>query len=103
MCRLGKVMPQHTEELELFDMADQFIDVANRLVEEHGQELGRVGAAIRYAAARFNAHEASYKSDDLEADKEDALSWFTEQYRKMLIDNIDEHIEMALERNEKNT
>ena len=88
-------MSRDTEDLEIFDMADQFIEVANRLVLEQGQKLGRVGAAIRYAAARFNAHEASYKSDDLEADKEDALSWFTDQYRKMLIENIDEHIEMA--------
>ncbi len=81
------------EEIKIFDMADEFIAIANRLVEKDSQDLGRVGAAIRYAAARFNAHEASHTSDDLKSDKEDALSWFTEQYRLMLLENIDEHIE----------
>ena len=82
-------------------MADQFIEVANRLVAEEKQDIGEVGTAIRYAAARFNAHEASYKTDDLTKDKEDALSWFTEQYRLMLLENLDEHIE--LKKNEENT
>ena len=87
------------EDFEMFDMADEFIAIANRLVDEDNQNLGRVGAAIRYAAARFNAHEASHKSDDLNNDKEDAVSWFTDQYKSMLVENIDEHIE----HNHKNT
>jgi len=87
-------MSEKIKELELFDMADQFIAVANRLVQENGQELGSVGAAFRYAAARFSAHEASIKSNGLAEDKENALAWFTEQYQDMLLKNLDQHIEL---------
>ena len=87
-------MSENIRQLEIPEMADQFIEVANRFILENKQEIGRVGAAIRYAAARFNAHEVSFKSANLERDKEDALSWFTEEFRHMLIANIDEHIEI---------
>ncbi len=87
-------MVDEKDKQELFAMADQFIDLANRLASEKGQELDRVGAAIRYAAARFNAHEASLQAEDLVADKENALTWFTDQYQKMLDDNLDQHIEI---------
>jgi hypothetical protein len=87
-------MSEDKDELTIFEMADQFIEVANKLVQADKQNLGRVGAAVRYAAARFNAHEASAKTDDLAGAKDDAVDWYTEQFRLMLIENIDEHIEM---------
>lgn len=77
----------------LFKMADQFIDVANQLVERDHKDLGEVGAALRYAAARFNAHEAAYKAHDLAAEREDALLWFSSQYKEMLEENLDQHIQ----------
>ncbi|WP_303720956.1 DUF3144 domain-containing protein [Malonomonas rubra] len=86
-------------ESDLFDMADQFIAVANRLVQESGQDLGLVGAAFRYASARFSAHEVSHKSANLAEDKEGALAWFTEQYKDMLHKNLDQHIELQRGRN----
>ncbi|CZF87104.1 DUF3144 domain-containing protein [Grimontia marina] len=88
-------MADDNEEISIFDMADRFIEVANRLVSEDKQDVGRVGAALRYAAARFNAHEASLKSDNLGEDKDDALEWFTDQYHKMLLENLEEHIELS--------
>jgi phosphopantetheinyl transferase (holo-ACP synthase) len=78
--------------LELFKMADEFINVANRLVEKENIEIGEVGAALRYAAARFNAHEAAYKAKDLAAERSDALAWFSSQYNEMLEENLDQHI-----------
>jgi hypothetical protein len=90
-------MSEDKNELTVFEMADQFIEVANKLVQADKQDLGRVGAAIRYAAARFNAHEASAKTDDLAGAKSDAVDWYTEQFRLMLVENIDDHIEMASE------
>ncbi|PLX86102.1 MAG: DUF3144 domain-containing protein [Desulfuromonas sp.] len=86
-------MSDEIKDVELFDMADQFIAVANRLVQENGESLGLVSAAFRYAAARFSAHEASHKSKNLVEDKEKALAWFTEQYKDMLSKNLDQHIE----------
>ena len=78
--------------LALFKMADQFIDVANRMVEKENIDIGEVGAALRYAAARFNAHEAAYKATDLAAERNDALMWFSSQYKEMLEENLDQHI-----------
>ncbi|MGB5210055.1 MAG: DUF3144 domain-containing protein [Gammaproteobacteria bacterium] len=88
-------MAEKPEELSLYAMADQFIDVANRLIGEGGQDLSRVSAAIRFAAARFNAHEAAHQAQDVAADKDNAVSWFTYQYQKMFVENIDEHIQLA--------
>ncbi len=49
---------------------------------------------MMFAAARYNAFEASSKSNNLGKDKEDALNWCTKEYRKMLDANLDELIEM---------
>jgi Protein of unknown function (DUF3144) len=86
-------MAEHTQPpLDLISMSDEFIKVANKLMVENHQEMWQVSAAIRFAAARFNAYEASFKSGDLERDKQDALIWFTEEYRKMFSENLDFHI-----------
>lgn len=84
-----------TVDMAIFDMADEFIAVANRLLEEEHKDLGKISAAIRYAAARFSAHEAAYRSGDLAADKEKARTWYTEQFDKMVTENLDQHIEMS--------
>lgn len=85
---------ENKTELQILEMADQFIDVANRLVTDDAQDIGRVAAAVRFAAARFSAHEASFKAGAGPVDKAHALEWFTDQYRKMLDDNLEEHIRM---------
>ncbi len=81
-------------EMDILVMADQFINVANALVQDSKQDAGRVGAAMRYAVARFNAYEASMKSNDLAASKEEAVEWFSGQFKEMLSDNIDQYIAM---------
>lgn len=77
----------------LFKMADEFIELANRLVTSEKKDLEDVGSALRYAAARFSAHETAYKSKDLAAERNDALAWFSNQYSEMLEENLDQHIE----------
>ncbi len=77
--------------MELFDMADEFIAIANRLLEEE-KDLGTVSTALRYAAARFSAYEAARRSGDLAEDREKARGWFTGQFETMLLENIDQHI-----------
>lgn len=89
-------------EMDVLVMADQFINVANALVEDSKQEVGRVGAAMRYAVARFNAHEASIKTTDLAASRDDAIEWFSNQFKEMLTDNIDQHIKMAKQQPDNN-
>ncbi|MDV7213388.1 Protein of unknown function [Azotobacter beijerinckii] len=91
-------MAENPVNMEIFDMADEFIAVANRLLEEEHKDLGQISAAIRYAAARFSAHEAACRSGDLSIDKEKAHSWYSDQFNKMLEENLDQHIEMSKQR-----
>jgi phosphopantetheinyl transferase (holo-ACP synthase) len=88
-------MSEASIEMEILDMADEFIAVANRLLEENHKDLGYISTAIRYAAARFSAHEASYKSSDLAVDKDKAKTWYTDQFNRMLGENLEQHVEMA--------
>jgi hypothetical protein len=73
-------------------MVDRFIEVANEFTRTEAKE--RVGAAIMFAAARYNAFEASSKSKSLVNDKDDALSWYTAEYRRMLQSNMEELIKL---------
>jgi len=84
-------------EMDMLVMADQFINLANGLVQESKQDPGRVGAAMQYAVARFNAHEASIKSEDLVASRDEAIEWFSNQFKEMLTDNIDQYIKFRAE------
>ena len=72
---------------DFFDVADRFVHLANELVAEHGNE--RVSATLLFAAARFNAH-TFHASDGDPSHREAAVEYFCEQYRKMLLDNLDE-------------
>ena len=79
-------------EMSIYDMADKFIALANDIVEH--QDVGRVGTAMRYATARFNAHEAALKAKTLSTEKDSAIKWFSEQFIQMLGENIDVHIDL---------
>ncbi len=78
---------------DFFKRTDAFIQVANGLCKEN--ETGKVSASMLYAAARFNAFiVASSAKDKAEADrnKVEAIDYFTEQYRAMLLANMDDYI-----------
>jgi len=81
--------------MELFNMADKFIAVANELLKEDQATVGHVSVALRYAAARFSAHEAANGSPNLAADKEKALEWYSNQFQNMVSDNLDQYIALA--------
>ncbi len=48
-----------------------------------------------------NAHEASSKTTDLVATRDEAIEWFSNQYKEMLTDNIDQYIELAKQQADK--
>lgn len=73
-------------------MVDRFIELANEFTRTESKE--RVGAAIMFAAARYNAFEASSKSNNLKKDKDDALKWYSDEYKQMFSANMDDLIEM---------
>ncbi|ARD21422.1 MULTISPECIES: DUF3144 domain-containing protein [Shewanella] len=84
-------MSEQKTETTMYQLADQFIALANQLGQTEN-DIGKVGTALRFAAARYNAFEAAIKSANLEAEKENALSWFTEEYKGMLNENLNDHI-----------
>ncbi|PLY02255.1 MAG: DUF3144 domain-containing protein [Desulfuromonas sp.] len=81
--------------MELFNMADRFIAVANELLKEDEATVGHVSVALRYAAARFSAHEAAHGSPDIAADKEKALEWYSSQFQNMVSENLDQYISLT--------
>ena len=79
---------------EFWERADQIIELANKQVGD--SEIGKVSSSLLYAAARFNSFNVASKSDSVEEmkkDKEEAIKYFTEQYKKMLVENLDDYIE----------
>lgn len=85
-------MSERKQEISRAVMADKFIELANEFIKTESKE--RVGAAILFAAARYNAFEASSKSNDLKKDKNDVLNWYSLEYKRMLDANMDDLIEM---------
>lgn len=79
---------EKTNKISRASMADKFIDLANEFTTSEPKE--RVGAAIMFAAARYNAFEASSKSSNLAHDKDDAINWYTREYKRMLEANMDD-------------
>lgn len=78
---------------EFWDRADEIIDLANKQCNKASN--GKVSSSLLYATARFNAFivaSSAKDSEGLKDDKEQAVKYFTEQYEKMLVENIDEHI-----------
>ncbi len=77
-------------KLSYNELVNSFLKLAN----DHWQtiEIEGVSSAIREAAARFNAFEADFKSGNLEGDRENAMSWFTDEYKQVLAASLDDLI-----------
>ena len=73
--------------------ADAYIHLANSQADE--ATPNEVNGSQMYAAARYGAFVVTSEAPDLEslkAAKAQALEYFTAQFRKMLEDNLDDHI-----------
>lgn len=82
-------MSQDNSQTSIYELADQFIALAN--TQANSNNSGDVGIALRYAAARYSAFEASQMSANLADDKEKLITLFMEDYRKMLEVNFDQY------------
>ena len=80
----------------LYKIADQFISQAHALLES--TDHATLAAGLRYAAARFAAFEASLRTDDLGRDKAEALDAYLNEFRAMLDENLEQHIEQQSKR-----
>ncbi|MFT5275674.1 MAG: hypothetical protein ACI9J2_002215 [Saprospiraceae bacterium] len=85
-----------TDELnneEFRRRADQYIHLANEQSSEEDHE--KVNASMIYGCARYSAFIVASMSDsveDMQKDKEEAIRYFSEQFKAMLIENLDDHI-----------
>jgi hypothetical protein len=76
-----------------WDRADTYIHLANKQCD--AIPAGKVSASLLFAASRFNAFvlaSGMANRASLEAAKAEALDYFTGEFRKMLEDNLDDHI-----------
>jgi hypothetical protein len=84
-------MDQVTEKA-MYDNADKFIDLANEMSKT--ENYGTIGVAIRYAAARYSAFEASLRTNNLAEDKEKHILFFANTFTEMLQKNFEEYINL---------
>ena len=74
---------------EFWDLEQKFIDLANTSVDT--SDLGKVGAAMLYAAARFNTFAIAATALDRKEfieDADDTMDYLSKQFRHMLGDNL---------------
>lgn len=87
-------MTQATDQA-FYDRADAHIELANQQIENR-EDLGKVSASLTFGASRFSAWMTarSFNSaEEMAKAREEILKYFCDQYRMMLEDNLDEHIE----------
>jgi hypothetical protein len=78
------------QEKAMYDNADKFIELANEMSKTVDQS--QVGVAIRYAAARYSAFEASTQTNNLAGDKDKHLEFLVTTFTEMLEKNFAEYI-----------
>ncbi len=87
-------MKEKGPDKEFWGRADEIIQLANKQCEKAGS--GKVSSSLLYASSRFSAFLLATTADDAEEMKKDrdkAIKYFTDQYKNMLIDNLDDYIE----------
>jgi hypothetical protein len=88
---LPYIMSDNASEAAYWHRVDAFINQANEL--SAGAVPDEVGASFLYAAARFNAFlvaKTVNSTETMALEKERALEYFTEHFRKMLASNLED-------------
>ncbi len=86
-------MPKKQDD-NFYNRADEFVSLANKHADEI--DRGKASASMMYATARYNAFVSAcnaVSSSDLAAGKDEILEYFVDQYRAMLSENLDDHIQ----------
>lgn len=82
----------HHDEKVIYDYADKFISLAKDIF--NSDKSGRVGMAIRYAAAQFSIFETAAHTSKLTENRDKYLQLFAEDFTKMLQFNLDKHLKV---------
>ena len=86
-------MSEESSPSDLWDIADEVIEVANRKAKETA--IDTVSLSLLWAAARYNAFNVAKSvrtKDELMETREKAMDHFMEQYKTMLSEHLDEYI-----------
>ena len=81
---------EQDDNKKMYDYADRFINLANEMAQT--DKSGTVGVAIRFAAARFSAFEASLQKKDMATEKDKLVQLFADDFKKMMQYNIEDYI-----------
>lgn len=84
-------MSEENQQTAFFELADQFINLANDLAKTQG--TADVGTALRYAAARYNTFEASLSTPDLAKDEAKMTNMLIDDFHEMLKANMQDYIQ----------
>jgi len=87
-------MGQNSDK-EIYDNADKFIELANEMSKTISP--GEIGIAIRYAASRYSAFEASMRTKNLAEDKDKHIQFFSKTFTEMLQMNFEQYINLQAE------
>ena len=80
---------------EFYKRADEHIKLSNKQISKD-IPLGEVSASMMYSTARFNSWMNAYRfknGGEMINEKEETIEYFVEEYRKMLIENLDDYID----------
>ena len=80
---------EHASTDEMYDIADQFIALANN---QENQYISKVCEAFTYACSRFTSYEAVHVAEDIEKNKKDIIEFYTERFKAMFIDNLNDYM-----------
>ncbi len=78
------------EQDEFYDLADQFVDLANSLSES--ERVSRVSSAFLYACSRFNAYVMQVQGGMVAEADEEAIRYLLDQYEAMLREHMSERL-----------
>lgn len=95
-------MNQEERNTQFRQMADSFIDIANKHCDQI--ENTTVSSAQLFATARFCAFVVASRSKDLqdyEAEVDDALNFFSTEFNRMLTENLEEYKAVFAQRDEE--
>lgn len=86
-------MPADVDD-NFYERADAHINLSNDQME--GATRGKVSASMLYGVSRFNAWVSACRFESgaqMQEARAETIEYFTEQYKKMLSENIDDYIE----------
>jgi hypothetical protein len=79
---------------DFYKRADEHIKLSNKQISKD-IPLGKVSASMLYSTARFNSWINAYRFKsgvEMREQKKETIEYFVEEYRKMLIENLDDYI-----------